>query len=263
MGMSPGCTGMPQGPPIYVKPAIRARGARLSGPLPLVTLWPRTSTVRNPAIPARALLPRETDIRDLGALATEVQKQHKSGIGLSMLLFGCSSLAVGEIADRPTRVRGQTFEGSPFAAEAHGMWPRERGGSSICHHKRRRNQLQCKDPECGGSSIYQHKRRRGHCKGCGGSSVCQHQRQRSRCKECGGSSICQHQRQRSRRKECMCGGSSICQHKRRRSQCKECGGGPSCQHKRRRSQCKECVSLLWELNLSAQTTAQPLQGVLV
>ena len=73
VGMSPGCTGMPQGPPICVKWAIRARGARFSGPLPLVTLWPRTSIVRNPAIPARALLPRETDIRDLGALATEVQ----------------------------------------------------------------------------------------------------------------------------------------------------------------------------------------------
>ena len=38
VGMSPGCTGMPQGPPICVKRAIRARGARFSGPLPLVTL---------------------------------------------------------------------------------------------------------------------------------------------------------------------------------------------------------------------------------
>ena len=37
VGMSPGCTGMPQGPPICVKRAIRARGARFSGPLPLVT----------------------------------------------------------------------------------------------------------------------------------------------------------------------------------------------------------------------------------
>ena len=82
VGMSPGCTaaGMPQGPPICVEPAIRARGARFSGPLPLVALWPRTSIVRNPAIPARALLPREMDIRDLGALATEVQKQHKGAI---------------------------------------------------------------------------------------------------------------------------------------------------------------------------------------
>ena len=80
VGMSPGCTGMPQGPPapICVKPAIRACGARFSGPLPPLTLWPRTPIVRNPAIPARALLPRETDIRDLGALATEVQKQQKT-----------------------------------------------------------------------------------------------------------------------------------------------------------------------------------------
>ena len=30
VGMSPGCTGMPQGPPICVKRAIRARGARFS-----------------------------------------------------------------------------------------------------------------------------------------------------------------------------------------------------------------------------------------
>ena len=53
---------------------------RFSGPLPLVTLWPRTSIVRNPTIPARALLPRETGICGLGALATEVQKQHKGAI---------------------------------------------------------------------------------------------------------------------------------------------------------------------------------------
>ena len=79
VGMWPGCTAMPQGPPInrqYV-PAP-ARGARFPGLLPLVALWPRKPIVRNPPIPARALLPRETDIRGLGALATEVQKQHKS-----------------------------------------------------------------------------------------------------------------------------------------------------------------------------------------
>ena len=52
----------------------------LSVQMSVFIIWPRTSIVRNPAIPARALLPRETDIRDLGALATEVQKQHKSAI---------------------------------------------------------------------------------------------------------------------------------------------------------------------------------------
>ena len=81
----PGCTKIPHGPPVVVKRAIRARGARLPGPLPLVILEPRAralrnskSIVRNPAIPARALLPRETDIRDLGALAAEVQKRQKN-----------------------------------------------------------------------------------------------------------------------------------------------------------------------------------------
>ena len=52
---------MPQGPPICIELAIRNL---------------------NPAIPARGFLPRETGIRNLGALATEVQKQQKSAIAL-------------------------------------------------------------------------------------------------------------------------------------------------------------------------------------
>ena len=64
-----------------------AVGTRPRGPpprlaSPQVALRPRTPATHNPAIPARALLPRETDIRGLGALATEVQKQLKGAIGL-------------------------------------------------------------------------------------------------------------------------------------------------------------------------------------
>jgi hypothetical protein len=74
--------------------------------------------------------------------------------------------------------------------------------------------------ECGGSSICKHKKLKQQCKECVGTSICEHNRIKSKCKECGGGSICKHNRMKTLCLEC--GGGSFCKHNKRKSRCSEC-----------------------------------------